>query len=312
MELVIPAMYKGQRIDKALSDYFSLSRNFFQQLFERKLITIAKDDNKQVIKKSYTLEWDETIYLPELERYHDNQILAEAPNIHLDIKHQTADYLIVYKPKGVLSHPKTLFDVSTPSVSGFLYHMFWNIPSLGGFVRAGIVHRLDKDTDGLMIVATSEKGLQHFKMLFDTKAKDALQWVSTSGLHKYYRAKCQVSKQGEQRLKLHYQKTDDKPFVLQSLVYPKVPTVWYPKMGVTHIMGIQDIQEWWKKQVFVDLELLTGRTHQIRYQLSSIWLPIIWDFLYNPSYVVGDHDLQLAAYGLDFVDPEGKDISIRL
>jgi len=95
--------------------------------------------------------------VPELERYHDNQILAESPNISLEIKHQTADYIVIYKPKGVLSHPKTLFDVSTPSVSGFLYHRFGTMPSIAGFVRAGIVHRLDKDTDGLMIVAISEK-----------------------------------------------------------------------------------------------------------------------------------------------------------
>ena len=66
--------------------------------------------------------------MPELSRYEDNQILSECPKVDLEIKHETSDYLIVYKPKGVLSHPKTLFDLSAPSVVGFLYHKYGSLP----------------------------------------------------------------------------------------------------------------------------------------------------------------------------------------
>ncbi|MFA7284898.1 MAG: RluA family pseudouridine synthase [Candidatus Absconditabacterales bacterium] len=311
--IVLPELYNNQRIDKTLSAYFGLSRNFFHHLFDRGLITASLHDKPIVLKKSYLVQGGESITVPELERYHDNQILAESPNISLEIKHQTADYIVIYKPKGVLSHPKTLFDVSTPSVSGFLYHRFGTMPSIAGFVRAGIVHRLDKDTDGLMIVAISEKGLSHFKNLFDQKAKSALteENSDTTSLHKYYRALCDTTKAGQKRLQDEGLASGG-PCTIKSLVYPKAAVLGYPKMGVTRILSAKTTKLDDKPCVQVDMELLTGRTHQIRYHLSSVGLPIIGDFLYNPMYDAGGPELQLTAYGLDFVDPDGESISIRL
>lgn len=137
------------------------------------------------VKKSYILEGGETIILPALQRYADNQIMEESPRIELKIQYQTADYLVLYKPKGVLSHPKTLFDVSQPSVSGFLYHTFGALPGMSGLVRGGIVHRLDKDTDGLMIVALSERGLAYFRDLFDKKAQAVVDWKGYESQRKH-------------------------------------------------------------------------------------------------------------------------------
>ena len=124
MNIQLPEQYIGGRIDKALSDHFFLSRNFFHQLFERKLIEMIKNDKQNVVKKSYTLEGREEFILPDLQRYEDNQILKESPKLDLEVKLETPDYMVIYKPKGILSHPKTLFDVSEPSVVGFLYHRF--------------------------------------------------------------------------------------------------------------------------------------------------------------------------------------------
>jgi 23S rRNA pseudouridine1911/1915/1917 synthase len=67
------------------------------------------------------------------------------------------DYLVINKPKGVLSHPRNLREVNEPSVVGFLYHRYKDLPSIGNFIRAGLLHRLDKETDGLMIIAKTEK-----------------------------------------------------------------------------------------------------------------------------------------------------------
>jgi 23S rRNA pseudouridine1911/1915/1917 synthase len=64
---------------------------------------------------------------------------------------------VINKPKGVLSHPRNLWEVHEPSVVGFLYHRYKDLPSIGNFIRAGLLHRLDKETDGLMIIAKTEK-----------------------------------------------------------------------------------------------------------------------------------------------------------
>lgn len=83
-------------------------------------------------------------------------ILEEAPAIEIPIVRETANYLIINKPKGVLSHPNSIWEVGKPSVVGFLYHHYKELPSIGNFIRAGLLHRLDKDTDGLMIIAKTE------------------------------------------------------------------------------------------------------------------------------------------------------------
>lgn len=62
-------------------------------------------------------------------------------------------------------------NTTEPSVVAFLYHRFKNLPSIGNFIRAGLLHRLDKGTDGLMIIAKSERGLAHFKALFQEKSE---------------------------------------------------------------------------------------------------------------------------------------------
>lgn len=277
----------------------------------------------QIVKKSYIIEWWEKFELPELERYADNQIMQESPVIDLDIKHQTSDYLVLYKPKWVLSHPRTLFDVKEPSVSGFLFHKFGHLPAASGFIRWWIIHRLDKDTDGLMIVALSEKGLKYFRELFDSKGERLLK-VEESGekwrkvkegrgkLRKYYTAFCEITKKGERRLEINKQF----PVVIDSLIYPKTNTIGYPKRGVTIVKQVlpnskalanTSYNEGWNA-ILVELEIITWRTHQIRFQLAEIGLPIVWDGLYGSSYGI----LWLTAYKLEFVDPDGKEVVVEI
>ena len=86
--------------------------------------------NGKVIKKSYQLKYDDQIEIDDVSRYLSPIILDEAPDIQIPIVLEKEDYLIINKPKGVLSHPKTVREVHEPSVVGFLYHTYKNLPTI--------------------------------------------------------------------------------------------------------------------------------------------------------------------------------------
>jgi len=290
---------ESERIDTWLTKQFSYSRNFFHHILERKGILV----NGKVAKKSLKLKsWDQ-ILIDELERYLSPIILEEAPKLDIPILKETADYLIINKPKGVLSHPNSIWDIAKPSVVWFLYHHYKNLPSIWNFIRAWLLHRLDKDTDGLMIIAKSEKGLEHFKALFKAKSEsEALEEKKAVPLKKWYHATCEITPQGEKFLA---EITDKLPFIISEEVKAKVPNCT-PKRGITQIEKIKKTEDW---TVELFLQIFTGRTHQIRVHLSNHDLPILGDYLYGKEAEV---PVQLTAYQLEFKDPAGELITISI
>jgi 23S rRNA pseudouridine1911/1915/1917 synthase len=284
----------GERIDTRLTTQFPYARNFFHHIISRGGVLV----NNHPIKKSYKLKNGDTIMIDDISRFLWSEILAEAPSIQLPIVREKDDYLVLYKPKWVLSHPNSVRDVWQPSVVGFLYHHYKDLPTIGNFIRAWLLHRLDKATDGLMIVAKTEKWLAYFKALFQQKSN-----ASTTAekeavlLHKYYRAVSHITPQGQEFLDsiAHF------PHYITALVIAKVPHTT-PKMGITKILSIQKHND---NKIILDIEILTGRTHQIRYHLSSHGLPIVDDYLYGKDEW---WQMQLSAYMLTFVDCDGNDV----
>ena len=283
------------RIDSRLWNQFSYSRNFFHHIIERWWIQV----NDKVVKKSYKLKsWDK-VQIDELERYLSPIILDEAEKIDIPIVREEEDYIILNKPKWVLSHPNSIRDAKKPSVVAFLYQHYKELPSYGNFIRAWLVHRLDKDTDWLMIVAKTEKWLQHFKSLFQEKSESSsLEEKESTPLQKYYRAICEITPKW-----LEFLQDLEKswlPYYIQETVVAKVPNCT-PKMWITKILNFEKIEDWLVK---VQLQILTWRTHQIRYHLSNHWLPIQWDYLY------GKEDekipMQLTAWKLEYLDLDWK------
>ena len=103
---------ESERIDTWLTKQFSYSRNFFHHILERNGVLV----NGKVAKKSLKLKsWDQ-ILIDELERYLSPIILEEAPKLDIPILKETADYLIINKPKGVLSHPNSIWDIAKPII----------------------------------------------------------------------------------------------------------------------------------------------------------------------------------------------------
>ena len=283
------------RIDSRLSLQFSYSRNFFHHIIERWGIQV----NGKVVKKSYKLKTWDKVQIDELERYLSPIILDEAEKIDIPIIREDEDYIILNKPKWVLSHPNSIRDAKKPSVVAFLYQHYKDLPSYWNFIRAWLVHRLDKDTDGLMIVAKTEKWLQHFKSLFQEKSESSgLEEKESTPLQKYYRAICEITPKWEEFLEEI--KKIWLPYYIQETVIAKVPNC-SPKMWITKILDFEEISNWLVK---MQLQILTWRTHQIRYHLSNHWLPIQWDYLYWKA----DENIpmQLTAWKLEYLDLDWK------
>jgi len=151
-----------------------------------------------------------------------------------------------------LAHPRTIRELQEPSVAGFLFHHYKNLPSIGNFIRAGILHRLDKMTDGLMIIAKTEKALAHFKTLFQQKSEGQSREDKESALiKKQYRAGCCITSEGNTFL----QSIQDKlPYYIESLVVAKLPHT-VPKVGITKILSYEKSPD--GKHVSMNLEILT-------------------------------------------------------
>ncbi len=294
--------WNKQRIDKWLCNNFNYSRNFFHHIIKRWWIKI----NWKTIKKSYIMKkWDEVI-IDNLERYLDSEILSECIFFEwiktiIDKK----DYLVIYKPKWVLSHPNSIRDLSQKSVVCFLYHKYKKLPSIWNFIRSWIIHRLDKETDWLMIIIKTEEWLKYFKNLFQKKSlsKTIIQKENIE-LKKYYKAKCNITK--EWKFFLDSIK-NNLPFYIEWIVKAKVPHN-IEKNWITKIISIWNES---KNLVEIKIEILTWRTHQIRYHLSEKWLPIIWDYLYNKNFNEKDK-LWLTAYKLEFLDNEWEKIKLEI
>lgn len=270
-------------------------------------------------KKSYSLQSGDQIRIENLERFLDGGILDECPALEIStdrelvqygdlarswhtpfliILQESPDYMIIYKPKGILSHPSSIWDVHQPSVVGWLYHYFqqeW-LPTMGSFIRAGLIHRLDKDTDGLMIIAKSETWLTHFKNLFQQKSwATSLEEKEAVPLKKFYRARCVLSLLWEDFLTTI---TNKLPRYIDELVVAKLPHAKEPKQWITKIVAVEHTFS--EDEVELTLEILTWRTHQIRYHLSNHGLPIVGDYLYGME--DEKQSMQLTARKLIFQD----------
>lgn len=312
----------GERLDVYLPRIQWYTRNFFQRLLWRGDITV---NDGLVKKKSYMLKTGDRVHIEHPERYMESSMLAQAPAVpEVEIMLEKEDYVVVHKPGWVLSHPNSVRWIEYPSVVWALYNRFKDMPSIWNFIRAGLIHRLDRETDWLMIIVKTEKWLKHFQKLFHDKSKaETLEDKLAIPLHKRYRATAYVLPE--------WQKFIDSvqlPHYISMVVVPKIP-FYEPKLWITKIHTIKK-NEWknfgiktreWaldvtKKRhaidytqlekydtVTLEMEILTWRTHQIRYHLSQHGLPIVGDYVYGWD----DHyQMQLQAFQLEFLDPDGE------
>lgn len=288
-ERLVVYQWWGERIDSFLASHYDMSRHFFHHLFKKKSVSV----NGRRVKKSYKLKAWDTIVCDSRERFDDPWLLLESPRIEINVVYENDDYMIIDKPAGVLSHPNSVWDVSQPNVVWWLAHRCQGLPSSGHFIRAGLIHRLDKETSGLMILVKTEHALSHFRDLFARKSEaETIEEKEAVPLKKYYTATCVVWQKG--RLTLDQREKEGFPVLIDADVTPRTP---HPvtKRGLTKVLACQRLDA---KRARLSLEILTWRTHQIRVHLSERWLPLVGDYVYGEE---NGQAMQLRASKLCFV-----------
>ena len=254
-----------------------------------------KVDGKAITKKSYKVKGDEKIEVEDPSKFFDLQILDEAAWVDLPLIKETSDRVVVYKPAGVLSHPWSSWSLDVPSVVAWAWHRYKDQFAsqeqdfLDNFLRIWLVHRLDKDTSGLMIVAKTQKAMQHFQSLFKHKSL----YHQTDQLQKYYKALVKATLQGKNFIN----KIKTYPYLIKEIVKPKNVPLKEFKEWITIVESVQSLKG---DFYLLNLQLITGRTHQIRYHLSNQGLKIVGD----PLYGVENWNFNLKPYFSKFFNGE--------
>lgn len=244
-----------ERIDKYLGAVLSdRSRSFLQKLIREGGVLV----NGKPVKASYRVDGDDQIEisLPEPETP-----VIPAEDIPLDILYEDEDLLIVNKPKGMVVHPAAGHRTGT-LVNAVLYHCRGQLSGINGVMRPGIVHRIDRDTTGALVVCKNDRAHNHV-------AKQLKEHTIT---RRYMAVVAGVIREEEG--------TVDAPVGRHPTERKKMAAgVKNGKRAVTHYRVLQRFSA----HTLIECRLETGRTHQIRVHMASIRHPILGDTVYGPS-----------------------------
>lgn len=275
IELIVSPQESGMRIDAYLSANTEISRSRAAALIQDGFV---RDEKKPLTKPSVKVEAGQHIVLT-IPRIKDVEIVPQ--NIPLDILYQDADIVIVNKPCGLVVHPAAGNEDGT-LVNALMYHVR-DLSGIGGEMRPGIVHRLDKDTSGLILVAKNDKAHAALSEQFKERS-----------MEKHYRAVAFGSFKEETGL-------IDSPIARHPVDRKRMAIVQGGKPSQTEWKVLEHL----KGATYLDVHLLTGRTHQIRVHMHSIGHPLLGDVIYAPNLKHPVHipRLMLHAYSLAFTHP---------
>ena len=277
-EIVISEDCQGQRIDKALSNVEGIvSRAAIQRMLDDGDILV----NGKIVKASYKVSSGDKV---ELTIKDAEEIDIKPEDIPLDIVYEDSDILVVNKQKGLVVHPGNGNPDGT-LVNAIMAKCKDGLSGVGGKIRPGIVHRIDKDTSGLLIIAKNDNA--HINLSEQIKnhevKKTYLALVRGNIKNNSFTVDMPIGRSDKDRTKMAVSRNG--------------------KNAITHVKVLERFGEY----TYVEVNIETGRTHQIRVHLSQIGYPIVGDYVYsngkNPFGVEGQ---MLHSYRLEFVHPTTK------
>ena len=237
------------RLDAYLALKLNLSRSKVQKLIKEEKVLV----NNKVVNSNYLVKLNDEILVNDELNY---EINVEPENIPIDIVYEDDDLLVINKTSGMVVHPAPGHYTKT-LVNALLYR--FNLTS-GEKIRPGIVHRLDKDTSGLMLVAKNEETHEKLSKMIGNKEVERRYLAITTGVIKTDTGTIDAPIGRDQRNRLKMQVTDVNA-----------------KEAITHFKVLKR----YKANTLIECILETGRTHQIRVHLAYINYPIVNDPLYG-------------------------------
>ena len=270
--------HEDQRIDRYLTEMLpEQSRSFFQKLIRDGFVIV----NHIIVKVNYRLKTGDVIEI-DIPDAVPTEIVPE--NIPLDILYEDDDLLIVNKPKGMVVHPAVGHSTGT-LVNAIMYHCQGNLSGINGEIRPGIVHRIDKDTTGSLIICKNDEAHRNIaeQIKEHSVTRRYVGVVAGTFSEESGTVEGAIGRHPNDRKRMTINEKNGKP-------------------AVTHYRVLQTL----KGASFMEFELETGRTHQIRVHMKYIGHPLIGDFLYHPDFRQIDRQA-LHAARLSFLHPIKKE-----
>ena len=266
---------KGKRLDIYIAENFNeLSRTMIKKLIESNNVLV----NDKSEKVSYKVQANDNISIDVPEA---KETKLKAQEIPLDIIYEDSDIIVVNKPKGMVVHPANGNPDGT-LVNAILSICKNSLSGIGGELIPGIVHRLDKDTSGLIIVAKNDKA--HINMSEQIKERN---------VKKTYIALVRGNVPEEEA-------TINMPIGRSTKDRKKMAVTKNGKQAITHFKVLKR----YSKYTLLEIKIETGRTHQIRVHMAEIGYPVVGDAVYsNGKNEFGIEGQMLHAYKLEFMHP---------
>lgn len=261
------------RIDKYLaSELTDMSRSKIQLLIDEENILV----NSKPIKSNYKLQPNDEIEIsiPEPE-----PIDVTPEDIPLDIVYEDEDVVVVNKAQGMVVHPAAGHSHGT-LVNALLYHID-DLSGINGKIRPGIVHRLDKDTSGILVVAKNDEAHVYLSEQLQNRSMKRKYWALVHGVPP------------------HNHGTIDAPIGRDPKNRQQFTVVTGGKESISHFRVLKRFKDY----SLLEVSLETGRTHQIRVHLKYIHFPIAGDDIYGPKKTLQGHGQFLHAHTIEFIHP---------